>query len=173
MDCLKRYGPVWIFHKCSKNPKFKKLREFTAVRAWLPRSFGVWDASLTCFASRAGQQARAQRVLRVLRVLRVACFAPSSPLLSSPLLSSPLLSSPLLSSPLLSSPLLSSPLLSSPLLSSPHITRPPFIPDHGKSADMSGAIFGLSGDRIVKAVLRGQESGHSVDRPLRDDPMVR
>ena len=68
---------------------------------------------------------------------RVACFAPSSPLLSSPLLSSPLLSSPLLTSLL--------------LLSS--------FADHGKSADMSGAVFGLSGDRVVKAVLRGQESG--------------
>ena len=121
---------------------------------------------------------------------RVACFAPSSPLLSSPLLSSPLLSSPLLSSPLLSSPLLSSPLLSSPLLSSPLLSSPllssPLLtshhitshhitsllllssfPDHGKSADMSGAIFGLSGDRVVKAVLRGQESaGQLVYEPL-------
>ena len=45
-------------------------------------------------------------------------------------------------------------LLSSPLLSS-HLSS---FPDHDKSADMSGAIFGLSGDRAVKAVLRGQES---------------
>ena len=53
--------------------------------------------------------------------------------------------------PFLCSPVLSSPLLSSLLLLSSSS-------DHDNSADMCGAIFGLSGDRVVKAVLRGQES---------------
>ena len=68
---------------------------------------------------------------------------------------------PFLCSPVLSCPLLSSPLLSSLLLLSSSS-------DHDNSADMCGAIFGLSGDRVVKAVLRGQESvSQSVSQSVR------
>ena len=67
--------------------------------------------------------------------------------------------------PFLCSPVLSSPLLSSLLLLSSSS-------DHDNSADMCGAIFGLSGDRVVKAVLRGQESvSQSVSQSVR--PSVR